>query len=164
MRRSLLELLDVHAELDELFFLHQERLLNLDLAGARTLLESYCRQLRAHIQMEERIVLPAYQALGITARGAGAHLVRAEHDKIGSWLDRLPGLLEPLTGRAELTFRDIVPILDRHCTFKHLLEHHDRRERVFLYPLLERELDAAAKRRLLEQIARFEEPAKEPAG
>ena len=164
MRRSLLELLDVHAELDELFFLHQERLLNFDLAGARTRLESYCGQLRSHIHMEERIVLPAYETLGITARGAGSELVRAEHDKIGWWLDRLPGLLDPLAGRAELTFRDVVPILDRHCTFKHLLEHHDRRERVFLYPSLERELDPAAKRRLLEQIARFEESAEEREG
>ena len=52
---SFAELLNVHDRLNELFLLHQEALLRLDLELAAEQLRIYERELRAHIRVEEEL-------------------------------------------------------------------------------------------------------------
>lgn len=61
---SFTELLKIHERLNELFPLHQESLLRLDLARAAKRLRLYKRESRAHMQAEEESLTPVYQRAG----------------------------------------------------------------------------------------------------
>ena len=58
--RSVLQLMDVHAGLDETFAVHRDYVVGLEFAKALEVLESFERDLRAHMEIEERFVLPLY--------------------------------------------------------------------------------------------------------
>jgi len=142
------DLLDLHAELEEDFALHREALMRLDLTAARESLDDYKLALASHIREEEEVLLPAYEELNVEVRGGGAHLYRAEHQKIHWWLGELDRLMERLEARPNVGPRDVLAMLDRECTFKHLMGHHDLRERGFLYPILDASLSSEARAKL----------------
>lgn len=139
------DLLDLHAELDEDLALHREALMRLDLGTARERLDEFMAALTAHLREEEEVLLPAYEKLNVEVRGGGAHLYRAEHKKILWWLGELDRLLGELEAQPQVGPRDVLVVLDRECTFTHLLGHHDLRERGFLYPILDATLPVEAR-------------------
>lgn len=139
------DLLELHAELDEDLALHREALMRLDLAAAREHLDDFEVALTAHMREEEEVLLPAYEKLAVEARGGGAHLYRAEHKKILWWLGELDRLLGELEAQPQVSPREVLAVLDRECTFSHLLGHHDLRERGFLYPILDATLPTEAR-------------------
>lgn len=134
---SFLALLDTHAELDEQFLRHQEALLDCDLARASELFQGFAEGLRAHIRVEEEWLLPVYERAPAVPGGA-VDLFRSEHRKILAFLDRFGQDLARLPSGTPRLKRDVIALFDAEAQFKHLVEHHDRREQNILYPALDR--------------------------
>ncbi len=130
-------LLAQHEELDELFLLHQEALLDRDLNRARELLQQYRVLVATHIEEERSELLPIYASFGEAPRGADVELFHSEHEKILARLVQLEHSMERLAARSPQSTRDLIAIFDGESSFKHLMEHHDLRERRFFFPALE---------------------------
>lgn len=135
---SFLQLVHVHERLSELFLLHQEALLGGDLALATERLAEYERELGAHMRAEDEILMPIYRRAGEVPRGP-AVLFTGEHRKMLRYLRRFRDRLAQLAraGRAPAP-REVISLLDEEAPFKGLVEHHDLRERLILYPTLDR--------------------------
>lgn len=132
---SFMSLLEVHAQLDELFLQHQEALVALDVPRARALLERYQRALEVHMRDEDELLLPLYERAGAAPRGP-AELFSGEHARIKRQIARFFAVLDELGGQA--TPRGVVALITEQALFKGLMEHHDLRERELLYPTLDR--------------------------
>ena len=145
---SFLILLDTHKQLDELFLLQQEALMELDLALAARRMEAFKRELVAHIQMEDELLIPLYAERAERMRGAGPELFSGEHQRMHEALARFEQTFESLRG-GEFTRRRAIEFLDQQYMFKHLLEHHDDREARFFFPQLDRVTSEAERRELL---------------
>jgi hemerythrin-like domain-containing protein len=143
-------LMAVHQQLDDIFFRHQCALLDRDSHRASRLLSDYSEGLLAHINEEERYILPRYQQHGGDATDAPLRLFHGEHQNLRHFLaefaERLHGWTQSSADRA------LLELLDREATFKNLLVHHDLRERNMLYPHLGRCLSAAEQEHLLTQM------------
>ena len=63
---SFAEVLKIHERLNELFLLHQEALLRLDPELAAEWLWIYERELRAHMRVEEDLLMTVYERAGKT--------------------------------------------------------------------------------------------------
>ncbi len=135
--RSFLELLRVHEALDEAFLKHQEALMELRPLDALGWLEQVRGGIAAHVRDEEGELLPVYAARAGRVEGGGPELFVAEHRKIQALLDELVAsvraMIENPPGR-----RAVLLLFDRQILYKSLMEHHDLRERRFLYPILDR--------------------------
>lgn len=130
------KLLDVHARLNEYFLQHQEALLALDLPLALERLRVYRRELLAHMQPEEEVLLPRY-VMGGVRPGGPPELFLGEHRKMLEFLDRFEARLQRLRSEAGDLRREIISLFDQQAMFKHLVEHHDLREQNILYPALD---------------------------
>lgn len=130
-------LLKQHEEMEHLFSSHQEALVERDWEAARRELDGYRALVEAHITEEETDLLPIYATLGEAPRGGSAELLRTEHQKILKGLARLDMLMTDFEALATVRPRDMIELLERESTFKHLMEHHDIRERRFFFPVLE---------------------------
>lgn len=128
-------LLRVHRELDDLFLLHAECLLEHELELAREVLAGYRALLLLHLEHEESELLPRYAELGPLPRYPLV-LYRGQHEKIRGMLDALVAGTSALNGEGPSLRRAILALFDRQTTFKHLLEHHDGAEREGLFARL----------------------------
>jgi len=126
-----------HREAEELFLRHQEALLARDFATAEALLETVTRAVARHIELEEREILPLYRERVEPPPGGDAGLIVAEHRKIEAYLKRFGEQMADWRDHPPSP-REVLALLDVQSQFKHLMDHHDRRERSFLYPALER--------------------------
>jgi hypothetical protein len=143
-------LMAVHQQLDDVFHRHQCALLDRDPLRATGLLDEYSTMLLAHIDDEERFILPIYGLHGGDATDAPLRLFLGEHQNLRRFLTEFA---ERLHAWANLpNDRALLELLDRQATFKNLLLHHDLRERNMLYPHLSRCLPAAEQLHLLAQI------------
>jgi hypothetical protein len=149
------ELLDVHEVLAERFAEHQERLVEGEIAVAAERFEAYAALLGVHMRSEEELVIPAFEGLGLDCERGRAELYRAEHARICWWIDELRAGLAALRGTPD-DLRSRIALLDREATFKRVMEHHDLREREYLYPLLDEHAGAAARARLWTAIEALE--------
>lgn len=147
---SFLSLLEVHAQLEELFLLHQEALLRLDIARAGDLLERYELALQAHMRDEDEYLLPRYAAGGAAPR-ASAELFEAEHDRIKHFVAKFRVRVDQLA--ADPTPRGVIALITDQALFKGLMEHHDIREKELLYPTLDRLIESEQER--AELVTRF---------
>lgn len=129
-------LLAVHRELDELFLLHAECLLDLELELAIELLGAYRELLFLHMRHEETVLLPRYAALGPLPRFPLV-LYTGQHEKLRGMTDALVARTASLGGDPRAVRRAVLELFDRHATFKHLLEHHDGAERQGLFAALD---------------------------
>jgi hemerythrin-like domain-containing protein len=150
---SFLELLDVHAWLDEEMFAHQSALLARDARRAAEHLEAFAGGLARHIEDEERLLLPLYERAGRIEGGAPT-LYLAEHRKLLAMVDDMRGRLAALDLADPSSDRRIIGLLDRECRLKNLLLHHDERERNLLYPALDRVATGAERRDALAEAFR----------
>jgi uncharacterized protein with PIN domain len=158
-------LLDFHQALEVLLLRHRLALMRTDLSEATRAFRHFAALLNRHLADEEDLVLPPYEANPPAEgyeRGAGPTVFRAEHQNILGHLLRLEGALAGLAevGKSELPVA-CLKLLDREKVFADLLEHHDLRERQYLYPALERLLGEEEKLELLERMvgATFKESA-----
>lgn len=128
----------VHEKLDELFHLHQDALLRQDMGEADAHLASFARGIHDHIRVEEMLVIPIYESRGTPPPGGEVALFLTEHRKIEQLLGHIQDCLRTLARGSNFPRKETIRLLDQEAQFKHLLAHHDLRERRFLYPILDR--------------------------
>jgi len=145
---SFLSLLEVHERLDEIFLLHQEALLALDVEHALATLRGFERELRAHMGVEEDLLLPVYVRAG-RIQGGPIEFYTGEHKKMLKFLVRFTERLDELKHNPANLTRAIIELFDEEAQFKQLMQHHDMRERNILYPTLDRVTSEEERRQLL---------------
>lgn len=134
---SFLRLLELHRDLRERFLRHQEALLDQRFEDAAALFESLRSDLRRHIREEEELMLPLYCRADSPAGGSPSLFV-SEHRKVEEALERFGREIAALRARPDDWRRRLLALLEEQARFKSLLDHHDRREAEFLYPILDR--------------------------
>ena len=145
---SFAKLLKIHECLNELFLLHQESLLRVDLESAAERLRIYERELRAHMRVEEDLLMPVYERAGKIAGGPPEFFI-GEHRRMLEFLARFAATLDELKGESGDLARRVIRLFDEEATFKSLCEHHDMRERNIFFPALDRVTDEAERRELI---------------
>jgi hemerythrin superfamily protein len=139
-------LMELHAELDELFLLHQEALVERRFDLARELCAAYRRLLTTHMRHEEALILPIFERAGPVPRWPVV-LYTGQHQKLLALLDQIEARLGSLAGR-----RGAIELISFEATYKHLLEHHDGAEREGLYPVVDRSASPEEQTRVLETV------------
>jgi hemerythrin-like domain-containing protein len=145
---SFAELLKIHERLNELFLLHQEALLRFDLELAEERLRLYERELRAHMGVEEDLLMPVYERAGKIAGGPPEFFI-GEHRRMLEFLGRFAAALPELKGGNRDLARRVIRLFDEEATFKSLCDHHDMRERNIFFPALDRVTGEAERRELI---------------
>lgn len=148
---SFATLLELHLDLAELFARHQEALLDCDLELARRTLRTFRALLLKHIDEEERVLMPVYKSLAGATGQLGAGLLHGDHRKLTALVAELEQKLEALDEKQPQLKRKVLAMLDEERTLKHVLEHHDQRERRMFFPVLDRLTTEPARRQLLAQ-------------
>lgn len=149
--KSFGELLALHRQLDELFFVHQRALLRLDLTEASKALELFESELRAHMQDEEELMLPIYRERAEAPVGGAAEIFLGEHQKLREFVRLFRAELINLHSAKDLE-RGVLFLIDSQHLFKRLLVHHDTREKKILYPLLDQVTSEAERQRLFASL------------
>lgn len=150
MEHSLLRMMERHAALDALFLAHQTALLDRDRARAVETLAAYRAALEAHVREEEERILPLYAERAPQPAGGGTSMFLDEHRKIRQLAGELDAATAALPPAPEP--KQLLAVLDREATFKNLMDHHDRRERAFLYPGLDAVTTPAERAALLASL------------
>jgi len=145
---SFAKLLKIHERLNELFLLHQEALLRLDLELAAERLRIYERELRAHMRVEEELLMPVYERAGKIAGGPPEFFI-GEHRRMLEFLTRFAAALSELKGESGDPARRVIRLFDEEAMFKSLCDHHDMRERNIFFPALDRVTDEAERQELI---------------
>lgn len=143
-------LLGEHDEFVDLVAEHQRALVRGEIALARECFARFRQRFERHAQLEDEVVFPLYAPLAGSIVGGGMELLDAEHSKLARMLDAHE--LELSRVRAPLAPALLVDWIEREQTLKHLLQHHDQRERNLVYPALDAALDPEARRRLWESV------------
>lgn len=135
--------LDLHQAIEVLLVEHRLALMQVDLSAARSTWTAFSARLRHHLATEDELVGPRYRSRPPAdgwPRGAAPEIFDNEHAKILSRLETLEAGLEDLTSASPsvggLRVR-CLSLLDRQKVLQDILEHHDLRERRFVYPHLE---------------------------
>ncbi|HEY9432559.1 MAG TPA: hemerythrin domain-containing protein [Blastocatellia bacterium] len=145
---SFAKILKIHECLNELFLLHQESLLRLDLESAAERLRIYERELRAHMRVEEDLLMPVYERAGKIAGGPPEFFI-GEHRRMLEFLARFAATLDELKGESGDPTRRVIRLFDEEAMFKSLCDHHDMRERNIFFPALDRVTDEAERLELI---------------
>ena|SRR2546423_784141 len=130
------DLLDVHRELDGLFFQHQRALMRIEIDRAKELLAEYSRDLLAHIRDEEEVMLPLYEERVNAPVGGAVDIFLGEHEKLRQFLALFAAEIEKIREMDDVE-RGVLFLIDSQHLFKRLLVHHETREKKMLYPLLD---------------------------
>ncbi|MFT3745123.1 MAG: hemerythrin domain-containing protein [Pyrinomonadaceae bacterium] len=128
-------LLDLHDEIDEIFFEHQCALLHFDFRAAFEHLERYESMLLRHMQDEERELLPLYGERAKPDKAGTAQLFWDDHTKMRAYVEQFKEQTAKLASE-EHPEAGLLLLLDRESFYKRLNSHHDKREREHLYPAL----------------------------
>lgn len=152
-----LDLDHVHEELGHVFLRHQEALIACQLSAAGELLDRFEERLRVHMRHEEEWLLPIYEARRDRKnpmKEVGADVYSLEHKRMLELLAKIRTCLRGLAASDKPAPRDIIALLDRECTFKHLVEHHNMREHNVLYAELDRLTSQEEQRELIGRCTR----------
>ncbi len=145
-------LLNVHRELEEIFFRHQEALLLCEIDRAVEELRRHEAKLFVHIQDEEDLLLPIYEARTDKIPGGPVELFTGEHKKMKMFIAEFYETLNRIRVESgSYLRRSIIALMDRQFMYKHLSEHHDLREKNILYPWLDRITSDEERRGLLKR-------------
>lgn len=156
--RTLEPLVDLHHAMDVLFLKHRLALMTGDLPSAVRIFRRFAMCMRRHVHDEADLVLPTYARPTPPdgyERGAAPEIFSNEHEKILQHLDQIGCALETMQKNhldPESSKVECLHLIDRQKIFVDLVEHHDLRERKFLYPALERILTENEKLDLLERM------------
>jgi len=108
---SFLSLLQVHEHLNEMLLSHQEALLALDVDLALARLKQFELDIRAHMRVEEDLLLPVYARAG-RIQGGPIEFFTGEHKKMLEFLGRFVDKLEDLKINTTTLNRRIIELLD----------------------------------------------------
>jgi hemerythrin-like domain-containing protein len=145
---SFAEVLKIHERLNELFLLHQEALLRIDLELAAERPWIYERELRAHMRVEEDLLMPVYERAGKIEGGPPEFFI-GEHRRMLEFLARFAATVSELTEDGGDPSRRVIRLFDEEAMFKSLRNHHDMRERNIFFPALDRVTGEAERRELI---------------
>ena len=147
--RSVQELLTAHAGLHEQFAVHRDFVVGLEFGRALEELERFERELRSHMELEEKHVIPLYEARVGAVTGGDPEFFRLEHKNLLRNLDTAKAELRRLSEDPRAGRRQAHEALHGQSLFIHLLQHHDLRERNVLYPRLDEALSPEERLALL---------------
>lgn len=150
--RYLSELLDLHHDLEEIFFRHQQKLLHFEFDAALEILEEYECALQKHIFDENTHLLPIYIERGTIKKGGAAQMFFDEHEKMINHIALFKEEVEKLKTEENLDEK-LIWLLEREGFYKKLHDHHDIRETNFLYPELDRITSDEEKLELLSKVS-----------
>lgn len=132
-----------HLEIRELFARHQEALLQGLFDEASTWLEYFNVCQTAHMQIEEKMLLPEFARIERKTKW-DVSLYQKEHEKISKLYDNvvqdLNCLIEQELDESQLR-RNIIALLDKEKTLKGLNEHHEDREEEAMLKELDEQLE-----------------------
>lgn len=151
--RKLSELLDIHQDLEKIFFRHQQKLLHFEFDAALEILDEYKRALLKHIEDENTHLLPIYIERGDIQKGGAAQMFFDEHEKLINHVAFFKKEIEKLKTEENLD-KKLIWLFEREGFFKKLHDHHDIRETNFLYPELDRITSDEEKLELLSKVSR----------
>ncbi len=156
--RSLLEMMDVHADLHELFALHRDHVVGLEFDRALQALERFEAALRSHMAIEETHILPLYERRVGHVLGGDPQFFYLEHKNILRNIETAKEELRRLAADPKAGRRQAHEFIDREGILRHLLEHHDLREKNVLYPKLDEALTPEERVELLNACGLPEKP------
>jgi hemerythrin superfamily protein len=133
--RLLSSLMELHTELEDVFLLHQEALVERRFDLAKDLLAAYRRLLRTHMRHEEELILPIFERAGPVPRWPVV-LYTGQHDKMLKMLDESAALLAAIQQEQAGVRRRWRSSFE--ATYKHLMGHHGGAEQQGLYPVVDR--------------------------
>lgn len=146
------DLNDFHDYTNYVFLKHQKSLMNGNFQSAYELLQNLSILLRQHVQAEEEFLIPSYQELVQPEPAGGAvRFYQREHRQILIIIDKYITDLKKWVTSPPAKI-EVVKLFDSYYKFKELLDHHDARERVFLYRLLDQKLDKGKRQIILDKI------------
>ena len=125
-----------HKELERLFDNHQRALLASDVGSAVAALTKFQSRLEAHIEFEERRLLPLYADKGAETAGGTLELFQAEHRKLRETVHVLIQKTELLYTAHDLPGA-ILELMTEETSYKGLFHHHVVREERQLFPRLD---------------------------
>jgi hemerythrin-like domain-containing protein len=126
----------VHDDLDRLFDSHQRSLLASDINAALGTMRKFGRDLKRHIDFEERRLLPLYADQAAETAGAALEIVQVEHRKLRDGIEKLIHRTESLHSATDLPGA-ILELLTDEALFKGLFHLHFGREQKTLFPRLD---------------------------
>lgn len=148
---SLLDFMEIHSSLKEKFALHRDFVVGLEFGKALDALEAFERDLKSHMEAEERHILPLYETRVGHVLGGDPQFFYLEHKNILRNLERAKEGLRKLAGDARAGRRQAHEFLQEENVLYHVMEHHDLREKNILYPRLD---EALSKEERVELLAR----------
>ena len=89
------------------------------------------------MRAEDEVLLPLYERVGGSVEGGRPEQFVAEHRKIANDVQRIGAKVERLAEQGTVEPAEVIELLDEECRFKHLMDHHERREEKFLFPRLD---------------------------
>ena len=139
-----------HERLEHLLLCQQEALIHLDFELACQIFTHYQGLLSAHIQLENKLLLPLHEKVGETRWATS--LYEHEHNKILTLVARAQEKLAAAKQDKTPSKRRIaIALLDYQKTLKGVLEHHEQREEQGLIVELSAYLDPVTEQALAEQ-------------
>lgn len=148
--RSLLEMMDVHRDLFELFAVHRDHVVGLEWDRALEALERFEGELRAHMTAEETHILPVYEKRVGAVTGGDPQFFYLEHRNILRSLAAAKEDLRRISADPKAGRRQAHEFLAAESMLLHLLQHHDLREKNVLYPKLDDALRPEEREALLD--------------
>jgi len=122
---------------DDLFLKHQIKLMHKEIENALAVFEQLYRIRTIHLSVMEEILVPAFiSMIEEIPEGAKPLYFEREKKQIFKYLDKYIKLLGNLLLHSDPL--DIVSLFEDYAWFKDLLDHHDAREKAFLFPSLDK--------------------------
>ena len=149
--KKISELLNLHLDLDRMFFDHQCSLLRFDFPAALARLEQYSKCLLVHMHNEENVLLPIYAERATIIKAATVQIFADDHDKMRNFIKLFEEQIAKLVSEPHPE-AGLILLLDREAFYKRLCSHHDKREHEHLYPALDEVTSDAEKADILSRI------------
>ena len=116
-------------------------------------MEVMCEQRMLNIRDEEEFLLPLYKSeIKKIPRGGALKFFIREHKLIKKNLDSMVRHISNIILNDSGNAVNLVKLFEGYHTFKDLLDHHDSRERVFLYRLPDEKTDIGNRELVLQEI------------
>lgn len=151
---SIMELDLLHRHVDELFLQHQSYLMIDDLENALLTFEKIFEYTNQNILDEEEYLIPYYASHPESIpQGGAVYFYEREHKLLRRELMKYLKMYSEALLHPDSVKLDIVRIFDDYYDLKDLFDHHDARERVFLYKILDKILPSGKKKEILKNIS-----------
>lgn len=132
-----------HALLDSRYQAFLESLTGLELKDARQYWTGFRKSLLQHIEFEQAHIEPLAKDWDDNT----LKLIHADHLILARLLPRLETAIQRIEQSAQAR-SELVLQLDSFVKLRNVLEHHDQREKEYLYPFLDEQLDENTRQHL----------------